>query len=31
MWFQWDILLLEVGFLSVIVAPGETKVFSDNF
>ena len=21
MWFQWDILLLEVGFLSIIVAP----------
>ena len=22
MWFQWDILLLEVGFLSIIAAPG---------
>ena len=21
MWFQWDILLLEVGFLAIIVAP----------
>jgi hypothetical protein len=26
MWFQWDILLLEVGFLSILVAPGSIEI-----